>query len=99
MTGPSGSNARSRSRQAGGRCGAERPFPGFPPRRNGGFAARSVISAGLPRRSSPSERRLVGEVVVSEFNPFNALRKGAGEMSPLKRNGYFEQRPHLPDLT
>ena len=25
----------------------------------------------------------------------NALHEGAGETVPLKRNGYFERRPHL----
>jgi hypothetical protein len=32
------------------------------------------------------------------MNDINKLLKGAGEMSPLKHNGYFERLPHEPTM-
>lgn len=37
---------------------------------------------------------MVGEEEVTELNNNNALREGAGEIAPLKPNGYFERYPH-----
>ncbi len=38
---------------------------------------------------------MVGATEVPEISINNNLHEGEGDNGPLKRNGYFEDRPHL----
>src|SRR6266478_2946720 len=47
------------------------------------------------RKYAVREGWMVGATEVPEISINNNLHEGEGDNGPLKRNGYFEDRPHL----
>jgi hypothetical protein len=47
------------------------------------------------RQQSEKQDWVVGATEVPEISINNNLHEGEGDNGPLKRNGYFEDRPHL----